>query len=411
MRHALHASPRALAHAFGGRPSLHAAADSASILANLQSGFEDFRARHEARYNALEASIDELSIASAALKLNGGRQTFAAEDPTYTGQFASYFRNGSGEDEIKAAQNLGVRSQIHASMSSGSNENGGYLAPTEWDRRIQQTQLATSPMRRLAQVRTTKVGAYSTVWNNDQWGSGWVGETADRPATSTPTLLPITFAAGEIYANPAITQRILDDADFNIEEWLANSVDREFNKQEGIAYISGNGVNKPFGLLQYVPGGAAATQHPGGTLGITVSGHATSIPNADALITFAYQLTAPYRQNATWLMNSQTAATIAKMKDGQGNLIWRESLIVGQPATLLGRPVEIDENMPNIGADTFPIAFGDFKSGYLINDRTGIRILRDPYTAKPYVLFYATKRVGAGVLDPNAIRLLKIAAA
>lgn len=411
----VHHIPRAIALGRSGRPLISASAqaeqEAAQYIRQVTAAFEQFKATHNERYSAIESSLNDLMTTNAALQLGGGSRTFAAEDPTYSAQFSSYFRSGRGEDDIKSAQAAGGRQEIHASMSSGSNENGGYLAPTEWDRRIQQTQLSNSPMRRLAQVRTTAVGAYSTVWNSDQWGSGWVGETADRPTTSTPTLSPITFAAGEVYANPAITQRLLDDAQFNIEEWIANSVDREFNKQEGIAYISGNGVNKPFGLLQYVPGGAAATQHPGGTLGITPSGHATTIPNADALITFAYQLTAPYRQNATWLMNSQTAAAIAKMKDGQGNLIWRESLIVGQPATLLGRPVEIDENMPNIAADAFPIAFGDFKSGYLINDRTGVRILRDPYTAKPYVLFYATKRVGAGVLDPHAIRLLKIAAA
>ncbi|MBZ9650329.1 phage major capsid protein [Sphingobium sp. 3R8] len=387
--------PRALQTNSGKLPRLRASQDVLGTIQQVTAAFDEFKATHNRRYSDIENAINEISTTHASLRLGGGSGNFTAEDPTYSAQFSAYFRNGAGEDEIRAAQQAGGHSQIHASMSSGSNENGGYLAPTEWDRRIQQAQLATSPMRRLAQVRTTTVGAYSTVWNSDQWGSGWVGETAARPATSTPTLSPITFAAGEIYAMPAITQRLLDDAQFGVEQWLATSVEREFNKQEGIAYISGNGVNKPYGLLQYVPGGAAETQHPGGTLGITISGHASTIPNTDALVTFAYQLTAPYRQNATWLMNSATAATIAKMKDGQGNYIWRESLIVGQPSTLLGRPVEIDENMPNIEAGAFPIAFGDFQSGYLINDRTGVRILRDPYTNKPYVMFYSTKRVSS----------------
>ena len=168
-------------------------------------------------------------------------------------------------------------------------------------------------------------------------------------------------------------------------------------------------MNKPYGLLAYAPGGVAAALHPAGALGVTNSGHATTIPNTDILITFAYALSSAYRQNATWLMNSTTAATIAKMKDGQGNYIWREGFMAGQPATLLGYPVEIDEGMPAIGADAFAVAFGDFRAGYLINDRFGTRILRDPFTNKPFVQFYATKRVGAGVLDPNAIRLLKIA--
>ena len=128
------------------------------------------------------------------------------------------------------------------------------------------------------------------------------------------------------------------------------------------------------------------------------------------MIDFKYKLAAPYRQNARWLMNSQTAATIAKMKDGDGNYVWREGLIADEPATLLGRPVTLDEAMPDIGGDELPIAFGDFQAGYLINDRIGTRVLRDPFTSKPFVLFYVTKRVGGGVLDPNAVKLLKIAA-
>lgn len=290
-------------------------------------------------------------------------------------------------------------------MSVGDNSAGGYLAPVEWDRQILQQQRTTSPMRRIAKVMSTSAGAYTSLWNNDQWGSGWVGETAARPGTTTPSLSPLTFASGEIYANAAITQRLLDDAQLNVESWLAEAVGAEFNKQEGIAFLSGDGVNKPAGLLTFAEGGANENSHPGGAVAV----FETAI-GVDGLIDFMYGLGAPYRQNATWLMSSLTAATIAKMKDADGNLIWRESLIVGQPSTLLGRPVEIDEGMPAPTAASLPIAFGDFKAGYVINDRLGTRILRDPYTNKPFVMFYCTKRVGGGLLDPNAIRLLKLPA-
>ena len=295
-------------------------------------------------------------------------------------------------------------------MSVGTADAGGYLAPVEWDRKIGQALIATSPMRRLATVQTTTVGAYTTIWSDRVWGTGWVGETASRPETTTPGFDPVEFASGEIYANPAITQRLLDDADFNVEQWLTEQIDVEFGAQESIAFLSGNGTNKPRGFLTYVTGGASAGVHPGGNLTVVPSGDASSIVGTDPLMTFAYSLPAPYRQNATWLMNSTTAMHIARVKDGDGNYIWRESLMVGQPSTLLGRPVEIDEGMPNIGAGNLPIAFGDFKRGYVINDRMGSRVLRDPYTNKPYVMFYVTKRVGGGVADPNAIRLLKIAA-
>lgn len=264
-------------------------------------------------------------------------------------------------------------------------------------------QRSVDSMRRLAKVVPTSVGAFSTLWNNDQWGSGWVGETAARPQTSNASLSPITFASGEIYAMPAATQRILDDAAINVEAWLRDSVRIEFSRQESIAFLSGDGVNKPMGLLQYVTGGAADGAHPGGNLTVVD----TSIA-VDDLIDAAYSLPSPYRANSSWLMSSLTAAEIAKLKDANGQLIWKESLITGQPATLLGRPVEIDEGMPGPEAGNLAIAFGDFNAGYLINDRIGIRVLRDPYTNKPYTLFYTTKRVGAGVLSPHAIRLLRI---
>jgi HK97 family phage major capsid protein len=211
---------------------------------------------------------------------------------------------------------------------------------------------------------------------------------------------------------PSVTQRLLDDAHLNVETWLRNSVREEFNRQEGIAFIAGDGVNKPSGFLSYVTGGANEATHPGGVVetvekALDAADAAASAATVNNLIDFAYTLEAPYRQNATWLMNSLTAALLAKLKNSDGDLVWRESLIVGQPATLLGRPVEIDEAMPALGAGAMPIAFGDFRAGYLINDRIGTRVLRDPYSNKPFVMFYVTKRVGAGVLDPNAIKVLK----
>jgi HK97 family phage major capsid protein len=190
-------------------------------------------------------------------------------------------------------------------------------------------------------------------------------------------------------------------------------VQNEFNRQEGIAFVSGDGVNKPSGFLTYVAGGVNAAAHPGGSIDVVDVDIDPAAPAAtvDGLIDFMYGLEAPYRQNATWLMSSLTAAVLAKLKDANGNLIWRESLLVGQPSTLLGRPVEIDEGMPAPGVvGNLPVAFGDFRAGYLINDRIGTRVLRDPYTNKPYVMFYVTKRVGGGVLDPNAIRVLRVPA-
>ncbi len=388
--------PRALL-ASGAR--IYAEQSAEQLFRQLREGIDGFKAQHNERLNNIESALNTLTpgVRIDTPPLN------AAIEPEYTRTFASYFRRGDGDDALRQANAVGERATIQAAMSVGDNSAGGYLAPVEWDRKISEAQRATSPMRRLATVQVTSVGAFTTLWNNDTWGSGWVGETAARPQTSTASLAPITFPTGEIYAMPAATQRVLDDSAVNLEDWLRNSVQKEFNRQEGIAFLAGDGVNKPAGLLTYANGGINAASHPGGAVNVT-----TAAITVDGLVDFLYGLAAPYRQNATWLMSSLTAAVLTKMKDADGNLIWRESLIAGQPSTLLGRPVEIDEGMPGPAAGALAIAFGDFRAGYLINDRIGTRVLRDPYTNKPFVMFYVTKRVGGGLLDPNAIRLLKL---
>ncbi|HEV2082798.1 MAG TPA: phage major capsid protein [Brevundimonas sp.] len=399
------AAPRAL------RGPVRAQTPVAEAIAQITNAFDQFKDKNESRWDAAQRTIDDLNARIAAGSPSGaGMTTLTAPDPEYSGLFASWFRRGDQEAELKQANATGTRQAVQAAMSAGTDGAGGYLAPVEWDRRVNKALVPVSPMRRLARIVPTTVRAYSTLYSKDGWGSGWVGETAARPATTTPTLDPLIFPHGEIYANPGITQNLLDDADFNLEAWLADEVAEEFAKQEGIAFISGNGTNKPRGLLTYVTGGASDDHHPGGNLTVVLSGAASALPNADGLIDFVYGLSSPYRQNAKWLMNSMTAAAIAKFKDGDGNYLWRETYVAGQPATLLGYAVEIDQNMPDVGAGAIPIAFGDFQRGYVINDRQGVRVLRDPYTNKPYVHFYTTKRVGGGVDDPQAIRLLKIAA-
>lgn len=399
-----------------GIRGLYASANPAQVLAELTEAFADFKTKHNGQLDNCQAAIDDLSMRIAALGINGlpTPDMPVPVDPNYTQAYASWVRGGSADRDAQAslhqANTSGLRKEVMAAMSAGSAADGGYLAPIEWDRKIMKALEVKSPMRRLANIVQTNVRGYSTLWNNGGWGSGWVGETAARAATSTATLTPIEFDHGEIYANPAITQRLLDDADYPIENWMETEITDEFARQEGIAFLSGDGVNKPRGLLTYVTGGASAGHHPGGNLVVVVTGQAAALGNADTLVDFVYGLPSPYRQNARWLMNSQTAATIAKMKDGQGNYLWRETYVAGQPATLLGYAVEIDENMPSVAAGNIPIAFGDFNAGYVINDRFGVRVLRDPYTNKPYVHFYVTKRVGGGVRDPRSIRLMKVAA-
>lgn len=365
------------------------------------------------RFKAVQDGIDDLNARIAAAKLGAGDSGPGPVDPDYTKNFQAWVRGGEKNYEanqhLHEANSAGPRREIQASMSVGTPADGGYLAPTEWDRKIITALAPLSPMRRLATVVTTGVNAFTTLWNLKGWGSGWVGETAGRTETVGATFAPITFASGEIYANVAATQRLLDDAEIKLDQFIADGVEATFAAQEDIAFVSGNGTNKPYGFLTFATGAANAGVHPGGAIAVKTLASASAI-TGDELIDHFYGLTAPYRQNSTWLMNSATAGVIAKLKDGQGNYLWREAFLVGQPATILGRPVEIDENMPSIAAGAIPIAFGDFKAGYLINDRNGLRVLRDPYTNKPYVMFYCTKRVGGGLRDPNALRVMKMAA-
>jgi HK97 family phage major capsid protein len=392
--------PRALSY---GGFRVRAEETPQQLFGQLRTAIESFRDDHDQRLANMETALTTISAGNPAITAPA---LSAGVDPEYTRTFANYFRKGEGEDTLRKANSSGERATIQAAMSVGTAGDGGFLAPVEWDRKIAEAQKAISPMRRLANVQATSVGAFTTLWNTEQWGSGWVGESAARPQTSNTSLAQVPFSAGEIYAMPAVTQRLLDDAAINVDNWLVEQVRKEFSRQEGIAFLSGDGSNKPSGFLSYITGGANDGTHPGGNIEVT-----QSAITVDGLIDFMYGLDAPYRQNATWLMSSLTAAVIAKMKDANGNLIWRESLIAGQPSMLLGRPVEIDEGMPAPDPGNMPIALADWKAGYLINDRIGTRILRDPYTNKPFVMFYVTKRVGGGVLDPNAIKVLQLPAA
>ena len=284
-----------------------------------------------------------------------------------------------------------------------------YLAPIEWDRTITNKLVEVSPMRQIAQVQSISGAGFKKVFNLGGTGSGWVGETAARPQTATGTFGVLNYVPGEIYANPAATQQILDDAEIDLEAWLANEVETEFALQEGIAFVAGNGVNKPTGFLTYAEGAANATAHPFGAIPTTTVA-AVAAFTSDELIDLVYSLPGALSQNARFVMNRNTLARIRKLKDGDGNYLWQPSYQAGQPQQVLAFPVTEMAAMPNVAAGAYPIAFGDFKRGYLIVDRTGIRVLRDPYTNKPYVHFYTTKRVGGGLADPQALRALRMAA-
>ena len=239
-----------------------------------------------------------------------------------------------------------------------------------------------------------------------------MGETAARPETAASTLAELQFPTMELYAMPAATASLLEDSVVDLDQWISSEVEAAFAEQEGAAFINGDGLNKPRGFLNYDQVDEA--NWAWGKIGCTFTGEDGKLPEADAsdvLIDTVYSLKAGYRQNANWVMNRKTQATLRKLKDADGNYLWQPPATPGQRAMLMGFPLVEAEDMPDAAAGTTPIAFGDFGRGYLVVDRTGVRVLRDPYSAKPYVLFYTTKRVGGGVQDFDAVKLLKFVAA
>jgi HK97 family phage major capsid protein len=340
----------------------------------------------------LQAAVDEANtkIAAGEMGAGDGRRV---KDREYSEAFMAHFKKGD----------------VQAALNKGANDQGGYLAPVEWDRTITDKLVEVSPMRQLAQVQPVTGAGFSKLFNMGGTASGWVGETTARPNTNTGTFASLGFGWGEIYANPAATQQILDDAAIDLEAWLAGEVQTEFSKQEGGAFVAGDGTNKPFGILTYVTGGANAVKHPFGAITTVNSGAAAAI-TSDSIIDIIYDLPSAFTGNARFAMNRKTQGAVRKLKDGQGNYLWQPSFVAGQPATVAGFPVTEVPDMPDVAANAVPILFGDFKRTYLILDRIGVRVLRDPYTNKPYVSFYTTKRVGGGVQNPEPMRAMVVAA-
>lgn len=298
------------------------------------------------------------------------------------------------------------------SLDNAAPGSGGYAIPREIDEKIERSLAAISPIRAIANI--VKVGSsnYRKLITTGGTPSGWVGFEAARPETGTPNFTEIVPASGELYANPAASQHMLDDAMFDVEGWLANEIAMEFARAEGAAFVKGTGVNQPLGFLSSPNATTADGARPIGTLQTIGTGVAGGFPTAnpqDKLIDLVQSLRQPYRQGAVFVMNSATAAAIRKFKTADGAFLFQPSLAAGQPSTLLGYPVVEAEDMPDVTAGSLSIAFGNFKAGYIITERAETSILRDPYTKKPYVYFYATKRVGGQVVNSEAIKLLKFA--
>lgn len=353
----------------------------------------------------IEETLDNTKRLSDQLAIKAQRPHLATgaivsgEALAHKSAFDGYVRRGDAARLAKLEEK---------SLSAGVGPDGGYLVPPETEAAVNRALKAISPIRAIAGIRQVSGNVYKRPFATSGTETGWVGETAARPETNAPVLAELSFPTMEIYAMPAASSTLLDDSIVNIDEWLAEEVRLAFAEQEGQAFVNGDGVNKPKGFLTYPTVDNAAWSW--GNLGYVATGVAGDFPASDPgdkILDLIYATKAPYRANGTFVMNRATQSVIRKMKDGQGNYLWQPATTPGVAPSLMGYAVAESEDMPNIGGGTLSIAFGDFARGYLIVDRAGIRVLRDPYTAKPYVLFYTTKRVGGGVQDFDAIKLLK----
>jgi len=365
----------------------------------------------EEKVARIDTALDQAQRRLDAIVLKSARPHLGADTPAmqthqareHKAAFDAYVRRG----ETGALRELEVKA-----MSVGSNADGGYTVPLEIEHEIGRRLAAISPIRSIASVREISANVYKKPFMTAGPASGWVGETASRPQTNSPTLDQLSFPATELYAMPAATATLLEDSAVNLEEWIAAEVEQTFAEQEGAAFVTGNGTNKPKGFLDYET--VANDSWVWGKLGHIITGVAGDFPEddpSDVLVDLIYAVKAGYRQNGAFVMNRKTQATVRKFKDTSGNYLWQPPAQAGGRATLMTFPVVEAEDMPDVGAASLSVAFGDFRRGYLIVDRQGVQVLRDPFTAKPYVLFYTTKRVGGGVQDFDAIKLLKFSAA
>jgi HK97 family phage major capsid protein len=317
--------------------------------------------------------------------------------------FNAYLRSGD-DDGLRGLTLEGK------AMSTAVAADGGYLVDPQTSERIQSMLMSTASLRSLANVVQVEATSFDVIVDRSEVGSGWATETAATTETATPIIERISIKLHELAAMPKASQRLLDDSAFDVEGWLAEKIATRFIRAEAAAFISGDGVDKPKGIL--LPTKVANASWTWGNIGYVPTGasadFATTNP-ADCIINLVYALGADYRANGTFVMNSKTVGAVRKLKDADGRFLWSDGLAAGEASRLMGYPVLVCEDMPDVAANAFPVAFGDFRAAYTIAERPDLRILRDPFSAKPNVLFYANKRVGGDITDFAAIKLLRVA--
>ncbi len=368
-----------------------------TAISGFVSEFKTFSTGVDAKLQKQEDRMNKLDRKT----MMAGRPalaTTAADDAPHQKAFAAYLR--SGDDD--ALRGLPLEGKA---MSTTVAADGGYLVDPQTAETIQSTLSSTASIRAIATVVNVDSTSYDVLVDHTELGAGWATEVGTLAETDSPQIDRITIALHELSALPKASQRLLDDSAFDIEGWLASRIADKFARSEADAFINGDGVDKPKGIMSYPT--VDNDVWTWGNIGYVPTGVDGGLGAADAIVDLVYALGAEYRAGAAFVLNSRTAGLVRKLKDADGRFLWSDGLAAGEPARLLGYPVLIAEDMPDAGTDATPIAFGDFGAGYTVAERPDLRVLRDPFSAKPHVLFYATKRVGGAVSDFAAIKLLK----
>lgn len=433
-------------------PSLKTVTDA---LDKIATAFEEYKKTNDARIEAVKAGqstadldaklakidghIDALNEAKSrlekmetklarpgALDAKGRQDGETKEAAEYRSAFMGWVRNPS---DIRATQELQVKGRelkkANAAALGGddgwetratqtvtsSGSAGGFALPEIIERQIQRLSVDISPIRQIATVRTVGSPDYKELFDINGAGFEWVGETDTRNQTNTPDLAEVAPTFGMASARPQASEESLDDLFFDVEGWLTSSAAEAIAQGEGAAFISGNGTKKPTGFLAGpTPVATVDASRAFGTLQYIPSGQAAALPtSADVFLDMVYSVRARYRNNARWVTAKLVLAAMRKYKDSTGQYLWQPAMTAGQPATFMNYPIVEAEDMPAVAANAFPLAFGDFKEGYLIADRVGMRITRDEITTPGFVKFYVRKRVGGKLRNTQAIKLLKIA--
>jgi HK97 family phage major capsid protein len=375
---------------------LSPAEDVRRAVSGFVTQFKGFQAEIETKLQQTEermTMLDRKTMIAARTPLAGATEAGAPHKKA----FNAYVRSGD-DDALRGLELEGK------ALSSAVNSDGGYLVDPQTSETVKSVLNTTASIRAIASVVNVEATSYDVLVDHTDVGAGWATEASTIAESDTPQIDRITVQLHELSALPKASQRLLDDAAFDIEGWLAGRIADKFARAEAGAFINGDGIDKPKGFLAH-----AAVDNDvwaWGNLGYVPTGVAGEV-TADSIVDVVYALGAQYRANASFVMNSKTAGLVRKLKDMDGRFLWSDGLAAGEPARLMGYPVLIAEDMPDAGTDEFAMAFGDFASGYTIAERPDLRILRDPFSAKPHVLFYATKRVGGDVSDFAAIKLLK----